>query len=503
MTDIPLAAGIVILLLVANIVMLLVVLRRTRQRRRPYRGHFTTLDTAIRRETDKVFGAVDASVPNYRAPGHWLLAEASDEHTGLLCGIAAKPGPARLRIKKAIHERVRKADIRLEDAMRVCLGERPCRMAVERASDKKIVLLDRLESAIYLKHRSPSEPDYTGYHADRAESLLTNREPDDLWQTVYDAIVTAKDLPSDEDTWAIIKTIAVDMQKLRGVRKDFEAVHHMTFGGNPPPPHSEDRMKPVELSVAEVELAHGIIVDWVWRLAPRKSRRLNLLLRHMKRLRRATLPAFPAYANALEKAATERGASNAKAVGVSLHDLPNRVLKAMAECMTDMERNFAAAGVFACIEARVEKLYDTATVFDWSFQDRGESDDRAPEHPAPAYARTLGSRSFRRKMEIVLGQDITMYVIFAYDDAIAARRLRSHVVAACREHGAALPEIAEDMAAVVENHPYFASLGPPYNAKFQKLDKHEMFRQAVDDAVASILCQEIEPQTEKDASIHG
>ena len=46
------------------------------------------MDTAIRRETDKVFGALHASVPEGRAPGHWLLAEASDEHTGLFCGIA-------------------------------------------------------------------------------------------------------------------------------------------------------------------------------------------------------------------------------------------------------------------------------------------------------------------------------------------------------------------------------------------------------------------------------
>ena len=44
---------------------------------------------------ERDYRALDASVPNYRAPGHWLLAEASDEHTGLLCGIAARPGPAR------------------------------------------------------------------------------------------------------------------------------------------------------------------------------------------------------------------------------------------------------------------------------------------------------------------------------------------------------------------------------------------------------------------------
>ena len=285
----------------------------------------------------------------------------------------------------------------------------------------------------------------------------------------------------------------------------------MAFGGNPPPPHSDDRKKPVELSVAEAELAHGIIVDWVWRLAPRKSRRLNVLLWHMERLRRATLRVFPAYADALETAATVSGASNAKAVGNWLHYLPNSVVKAMAACMTDMERNFAAMGVFTCIEARVEKPHDMATVFDWSFQSRWESDGREPNHPAPAYMRTLGSRSFRRKMEVVLGEGITMHVVSAYDDAISARRLRARVAAACREHGAALPESAEDMAAVVENHPYFTSLESPRIPKYRKMDKHEMFRQAVEDAVASVLCQEvasvlcqeIEPQTEGDASTPG
>ena len=81
------------ILLAAAIFILIVALRRTRQRKRPYRGLFTSVDTAIRREADKVFSALHASVPDGRAPGHWLLAEASDEHTGLLCGIAARPGP--------------------------------------------------------------------------------------------------------------------------------------------------------------------------------------------------------------------------------------------------------------------------------------------------------------------------------------------------------------------------------------------------------------------------
>ena len=491
------------ILLAAAIFILIVALRLTRQRKRPYRGLFTSVDTAIRRETDKVFSALHASVPDGRAPGHWLLAEASDEHTGLLCGIAARPGPARLRIKKAVHERVKKADIRLEDTMRACLEERPCRMAVKRASDEKIVLLDRDESVYYQEYSSPPEHDHTGYYADRAEGLLTDCEPDDLWQTAYDATVTAKGASWDDETWVVVKTVAIDMRELKGVRKDFEEVHHMTFGGNPPPPHSDDRKKPVELSVAEAELAHDIIVDWVWRLAPRKSRRLNVLLWHMKRLRRATLRAFPAYADALETAATVSGASNAKDVGNWLHNLPNRVVKAMAACMTDMERNFAARGVFACIEARIERPHDITAVFDWSFQNRWESDDREPQHPAPAYARTLGSRSFRRKMEVILGQDIAMEVISVYDDAISARRLRSRVAAACREHGAALPESAEDMAAVVENHPYFTSFGLRRIPKYRKMDKYEMFRQAVEDAVASVLCQAIEPQTEGDASTPG
>ena len=91
---------------------------------------------------------------------------------------------------------------------------------------------------------------------------------------------------------------------------------------------------------------------------------------------------------------------------------------------------------------------------------------------------------------VILGQDIAMEVISAYDDAISARRLRSRVAAACREHGAALPESAEDMAAVVENHPYFTSFGLRRISKYRKMDKHELFRQAVDDAVANVLCQE-------------
>ena len=495
MINILLAAGIVILLLAANIVILIVVLHRTRQRKGPYRGLFTTVDTAIRRETDKVFSALHASVPEGRAPSHWLLAEASDEHTGLFCGIAARPGPARLRIKKAVHERVKKADIRLEDTMRACLEKGRAEWPLRgRATRKSCFSTGRSPYATRNIVARPNPITLATTPIGRRGSSRT-ANPTTFGRQPTKPPSLRRICLGDDDTMAVIKTVVLDMQELKGFRKDFEEVHRMTFGGNPPPPNSDDRKTPVEMFVAEAELAHDVIVDWVWRLAARKSRRLNVLLWQMERLRRATLRAFPAYADALETAATERGASNAKAIGECLHNLPNHVVKAMAECMTDMERNFAAMGVFTCIEARVEKPHDMATVFDWSFQDPWYADDREPEHPAPTYARTLGSRSFRRKMEVILGQDITMDVISAYDDAISARRLRARVAAACRKHGVALPESAEDMAAVVENHPYFTSLGPPRNPKYRKMHKHEMFRQAVDDAVASVLCQEIEPQS--------
>ena len=39
--------------------------------------------------------------------------------------------------------------------MRACLEERPCRMAVKRASDEKIVLLDRRESVRYEEYSLP------------------------------------------------------------------------------------------------------------------------------------------------------------------------------------------------------------------------------------------------------------------------------------------------------------------------------------------------------------
>ena len=159
MTNILLAAGVVIMLLAANFVMLIFVLHRTRQRKGPYREFFATANSSIRREAIKVLEALHTSVPNARVPSHllypdhWLFAEASDEHAGLLCGIAARPGPARLWIKKAVHERVRKTDIRLEETMRARLKERPCRLTVKRVSDKKIVLLDRRDSESYLEFR--------------------------------------------------------------------------------------------------------------------------------------------------------------------------------------------------------------------------------------------------------------------------------------------------------------------------------------------------------------
>ena len=514
LTGILLAASVVIPLLVANIVILFVVLRRTRQRRRPYRGYFSTVETAIGREADKVLRALDASVPDYRALGHWLLAETSDEHTGLLCGIAARPGPARLRIKKAVHERVKKADIRLEEAIRVCLEERPCRLAVERTSDQKIVLLGRWKSKLdlYLEYRRKPDGDdiyFPGayeFYSNQVEELLKDLKPNDLWQKAYDATVNAKDSYWTDEKSTVVQTVRFYGKELKGIRKHFGDVHRGMFGGNPPLPYSDEREMPLQVSVAEAELAYGIMVEWVWRLArsKRKSRRLAFLLGKMKRMRSATLRAFPAFADALETAATESGACRAMALGEWLHHLPSRVVNAMAECMTNMERNFAAMGVHACIKARVENPHDVATVFDWSFQKPQYADDREPQHPAPAYARTLGSRSFRRKMAVVFEQDIAMNVISAYDDAIAARRLRARVAAACREHGAALIESAEDMAAILENHPYyFTSFELSRKPEYRKMDKHERFRQAVDEAIASALCQEIGPQPEEDASPPG
>lgn len=163
MNDILLvAAAIAIaLLLTASVLMLVWVVRLTRPRKR-LGGPFATTSRAIERETLKVLDALDASThvsrihasvdPIWRVPSHWLLAETSDEGVGLLCAIAARPGPARLRIKKAVYDRVRKADVRLEETMRECLERRPSKVAVERWSDKKIVLLDgrewlRLEAA--------------------------------------------------------------------------------------------------------------------------------------------------------------------------------------------------------------------------------------------------------------------------------------------------------------------------------------------------------------------
>ena len=169
-----------------------------------------------------------------------------------------------------------------------------------------------------------------------------------------------------------------------------------------------------------------------------------------------------------------------------------------------MERNFAARGVFACIEARIERPHDITAVFDWSFQNRWESDDREPQPSGPG----LCADSRQPKL---LEEDGS-YPRTGHRDGghfrIRRRYLRPKAAVARRrrlprEHGAALPESAEDMAAVVENHPYFTSFGLRRIPKYRKMDKHEMFRQAVEDAVASVLCQEIEPQTEGDASTPG
>ena len=446
------------------------VLRGMRSRKGPYRGLFTAEDTAVRREMRKVLEAAHISIPEGQIlPGHCLLAEASDEHIGLLCGLAARPGPARMRIKKAVHERVEKAEARLQEVLRSSLRDRPRRMAVERGKDKKIVLLDRRGSERFAEYSSPDEPDFTGYYADQAEKLLTDLNTDGLWETAYEASVTAKNSHWDGDTAAIIQVVALDMKTMKGVRESFEHVHRMLVG-NKPPPHFDTRERPVEVSVAEAELAYGAMVDEMWRLARRKSPRLDELLRRMTRLRNAILGAFPAYADALETAATESGAHNAEVVGRWLHKLPGGLVKAMAEGMTEMERNFAAAGVFACIEARCDSSHDIAA--------------------APAYARTLGRRSFQRKMKIVLGEDIARGVISAYDDLISALRLRERVAAACRKHGAALLETADDMQPVVETSLDF-SLERHSRPKYRKMDRQEAFRQAVNDAVASVLCQEV------------
>ena len=447
------------------------ILRGMRSRKGPYRGLFTVMDTAIRREARKVLEAAHVSIPEGQIlAGHWLLAEASDEHVGLLCGIATRPGPARMRIKKAVHDRVEKAQVRLQEAIGSSLRDRPRRMAVERRKDRKIVLLDRGQSERFAEYSTPDEPDSTGYYADRSEKLLTGLGTDSLWETAYHASVTAEDSRWDGDTAAIIRIVVRDMKDMKGVRKSFESVHRATFGGNHPPPHFDARKTPIEVSVAEAVLAYGVMVDWVWRLASRKPHRLDDLLWRMTKLRNATLGAFPTYADALETAATEAGARNAKTVGRWLHKLPNRVLKAMAEGMTEMERNFAAAAVFACIEARGDSSHNIAA--------------------APAYARTIGRRSFQKKMKIVLGEDIVKDGISAYDDLISALRLRERVAAACREHGAALPEIADDMGPVVENSLHF-SLERHSRSNYRKMDKQEAFRQAVNDAVASVLCQEV------------
>ena len=516
MPDIPLAIAAVAyaLLPIAATVMFAVLLRRTRQTRwpkRPYKRLLETHEAAVIRETRRVFAALDASShvstlhagigPTWRVPNHWLLAEDSDEGIGLLCGIAARPGPARLRIKKSIHYRVKEADVRLEDVLRKCLVRRPSKVAI---GTKEIALLDGRDYVRTLESdgRSIAEDHFDPYgvagDADdqRIESLLRTLDPDDPWRKAYDA-------PGPESQqWGyvidVVMTVADALRESKSLRKSFDELRRLV--GKPPLPEPDDWQSPLELSVDDVEIVYDLILDRVWRAAVGKSqRRLTHLLWLMQRLRNRMMDAYPDYAAALETAATEQGASNAWAIGRRLNKVPNPVVTAFAACVTDQERNFAAAGVFACIEARVEAHHDLATAFDWSFQSPFQGDDREPHQPAPAYARTLGNRSFRRKMTTLLGEETTGYVVSAYDDAITARRLRERVAKACRKHGASLSESAADMSAVVENHPYKPA--PPSAEKLGKtvaVDKRELFRQAVDDRVANILCTVIESETGED-----
>ncbi len=479
------------------------VLQRLQRYKRLHRGLFTSMDSAVSRESKKVLDALHASVsplqlhanePIWRVPNHRLLAEASEEHTGLLCDIVARPGSARLRIKKAVRERVMTSDSHLEDIMRECLAERPSKMATRRRGDNRIVLLDRKEAVRYFELLGAPGTDYAGYYADEAEKLSAGRDPNALWETAYNGTVTVEG-PWDDDSIEVVHTVCIALQELKGVKESFEKVHRVEFGGNPPLPFSDARETPVSVSIREAELAYHIIVDWVLRLASKKSRRLNELLWRMESLRKATLRAFPAYAAALETAATEADASKARVVGANLHNIPHTVVRAFAACMTDMERSFVAMGVFACIEARVEKRHDMAAAFDWRFENPWDWDtvDRWPL-PAPAYVRTLGSRSFRRKLDTILGEEITTQLVSAYDDAIAARELQSRVASAFLEYGALLPKSADETLSVVQNDPNCASsvYRKPIRSRRRKMKSHEKFRQAVDDRIASVLCEPIE-----------
>ena len=501
------AALALVLLPTATMVMLLVVLRRTRQPHRPRQGFLSTFDGAVTRETLNVMAALDASIARSQKrappimPDRRLLAEVCDEGVGLLCGIAVRPGPARLRIKKAVHDRVKKADLQLEDTMRAWLLERPCKVAVERGGHGEIVLLDGQEYlGLEKRHEgllrnAASTNDYRardgadGFFREKKDERLVGLEPADLWTKAYEGA----ERPGERIE--PFYTLAVGMPDLKGVRKDFEAAYDLRFGRDVPPPHSDARKTPLAVSVREAELAYHIILEWVWRLASGKSRRLNESLWLIQRLRAGTLQVFPAYATALETAATEQDASYARSLGEKLHTAPHNVVTALAACMTDMEKHFSAAGVFACVEARAEKQRAPDMALDWSFLDRPGGDHREPRHPAPAYSRTLGSRSFRRKMATLLGEENTKCVAFSYDDAMAARKLRAKVAAACREHGASLLENSVDMAAVVENHPYepIPAALTGSRLKRSKVSKRGVFQQAVDDSVALALCKVIQP----------
>ncbi|MXY53823.1 MAG: hypothetical protein F4Y86_15055 [Gammaproteobacteria bacterium] len=501
MTDFVLAMGAIFIVLLTPvlIIMLALLMRRTQQLRAPYSGLFTTMERAISRETDRILSALHFDVPRsrihagdvfWRVPDHWLWAETSDEATGLLCAIAARPGRARLRVIKAVDARVRDADKYLEDTLRQCLRERPSKVAIQRSSDKKTVLLDGRE---FIQHEASvrnlrrSDPDF---HAafdiayDEYRHSLARLSVDELWETAYVSPST-KSRPWESYPDAVFIR-ASDVKEMRDVRKDFDKAHTLEFAGSRPSPYSESRRTP--LTVREAELAHHVIVDAVLRPSRRRSRRIDVLLREMQYQREGMLRAFPAYAAALESAATERDASTAWFLGKRIANVPNRVLTAMGACMTDMERDFAAAGVSTCIEERVERQYNLALSFDWSFVSPFEARGVEATRPAPAYARTLGNRGFRRKMDALLGEEITKEVVRDYEDAIAARELRTRVANACREYGASLIESREETAAVEDGDTFRPSSG-------SKINRYNLFRQAVDDRVANVLCDRIQPET--------
>ena len=70
-----------------------------------------------------------------------------------------------------------------------------------------------------------------------------------------------------------------------------------------------------------------------------------------------------------------------------------------------------------------------------------------------------------------------MEVISAYDDASPPEGCGPRSPPAASMERLCPPE-------AIENHPYFTSFGRQ-NPKYRKMDKHEIFRQAVDDAATS------------------